>query len=304
LITYVHGDLFTSPARVLVNPVNTVGTMSAGVSEDFKQVYPAMFAQYQTICEADSLAVGQAFLYKTPHKWILNLPLKKHYRAQVKLDAVELALRKIASLYADHNFTSLSLPALGVGDGISSLDEIKPLLTSYLGNLPIMCYVHLPADTRLGETRHNITTLSKWLLGTPQDVTFETFWRGVSSIVRRHPTMTTLENGTSFQTQFRRDENNPKLMSLKIIPQDGETLFIPQTLLRDLWQYLLTSHYAHPRHFPGGLDAQGEAIVTVLSKLSYVRPVLIQPPDRNAAIGVQYIPPAEREAAVVSGEMF
>ncbi len=44
MITYVYGDLFTSPARVLVNPVNTVGTMSGDQGEVFRSVYPAMFA--------------------------------------------------------------------------------------------------------------------------------------------------------------------------------------------------------------------------------------------------------------------
>lgn len=303
MITLVHGDLFTSPARVLVNPVNTVGTMAGEVGEDFRQVYPEMFARYQALCESDALTIGQAYLYRTPHKWVLNLPVKKHYRASIRLEAVETALRKIATLYAEQLFVSLSLPVAALIENDVRWDDVLPLLHSYLGTLPIMVYVHLPADPRLPEARYNVTTLSRWLLGTPQHVTYDTFWRGLSSIVRRHPQLTTLEGDVPFQATFRRDAANPRLMSLKLTPAQGEEMFIPQSLLRDLWQYLLTSGYAHPRHLPGGLDSGGAMVVALLSRLSYVRPLLLQPTDQPAAIGVHYTPPAERELAPVTHEL-
>ena len=43
MITYVVCDLFESPARVLVNTVNTVGVMGKGIAKQFKQIYPDMF---------------------------------------------------------------------------------------------------------------------------------------------------------------------------------------------------------------------------------------------------------------------
>ena len=46
MITYVVGDLLKSPARVLVNTVNTVGAMGRGIARDFKRIYPDMFKQY------------------------------------------------------------------------------------------------------------------------------------------------------------------------------------------------------------------------------------------------------------------
>lgn len=294
MLTIVYGDLLMSPARVLVNPVNTVGTMAGDLGEDLRQVYPAMFAEYQRLCEADQLNIGQVMLYRTPHKWILNLPVKRHYRANVRLDAVESGLRRIATLYAEQHFTSISLPAAELCDSPSDQPALMGLLRSYLGTLPIMVYAHLPADPPLQEARHNITTLARWLHGTPQHVSFETFWRGIASIVRRHPEMTTLEDDQPFAATFRRDEANPRLMSLKLI-RDEQTTFIPQTLLRDLWQYVLLAGYAHPRHLPGGLDAVGEMIVTLLSKLSYMRPVRLQPSDQAAAVGLHYIPPVMRE---------
>jgi O-acetyl-ADP-ribose deacetylase (regulator of RNase III) len=37
MITYIDGDLFRSPAQVLVNTVNIVGVMGKGVAKEFKR---------------------------------------------------------------------------------------------------------------------------------------------------------------------------------------------------------------------------------------------------------------------------
>lgn len=61
MITYVKGNLFESPAKVLVN---TVGVMGKGVALEFKRRYPDMFESYKKICEAKQLFknIGQLFL--------------------------------------------------------------------------------------------------------------------------------------------------------------------------------------------------------------------------------------------------
>lgn len=290
MITTIYGDLFASPARVLLNPVNTVGTMAAGLADEFRQIYPDMFAQYQAYCENDALSIGQVFLYRTAHKWILNVPIKKHYRASVRLDGVAQALQKIATVYADQGITSLSMPVPGVGDGVTHA-EVFPLLESYLGHLPLMVYVHLPADPRLPEQRHHITTVSRWLHGTPRDIPFETFVRGVGSLARRHPAMRTLLDERPFTLQFRQEDVPPRRMSLRVTSDGQETFFLPISMLRDLWQYLILAGYAHPANLPSGMDAIGAELMTLVSRLSYVRPVLMTLRDATPVVGAHYIPP-------------
>ena len=51
MITYIEGDLFNSPAQVLVNTVNTVGVMGKGIALEFKKRYPEMFKQYKKMCD-------------------------------------------------------------------------------------------------------------------------------------------------------------------------------------------------------------------------------------------------------------
>lgn len=92
MITYVEGDLFTSPAQVLVNTVNTVGVMGKGIAKEFKDIYPDMFRACRRLCERDELIVGKIFLHRTPHKWVLNFPTKRHWRQRSRVEDIEAGL--------------------------------------------------------------------------------------------------------------------------------------------------------------------------------------------------------------------
>lgn len=50
MITYVKGDIFSSPSKIIVNTVNTVGVMGKGVALEFKKRYPDMFLSYKSLC--------------------------------------------------------------------------------------------------------------------------------------------------------------------------------------------------------------------------------------------------------------
>ena len=114
MITYVACDLFLSPARVLVNTVNTVGVMGKGIAKRFKQVYPDMFERYQQLCEGDAFDIGELWLYKTPNKWVLNFPTKRHWRQRSRPEYVEQGLRKfVDTLSRSRNHLGF-IPAAGM----------------------------------------------------------------------------------------------------------------------------------------------------------------------------------------------
>ena len=66
MIHYIEGDLFNSPAQVLVNTVNTVGVMDKGIALEFKKRYPDMFRRYREICEKRKLRPGTLMLCYEP----------------------------------------------------------------------------------------------------------------------------------------------------------------------------------------------------------------------------------------------
>src|SRR5437773_477164 len=113
MITYVKGTLFESPAKTLVNTVNTVGVMGKGIAKRFKEIYPEMFSKYQHLCENKQLQIGKLWLYKTEHKWILNFPTKVHWRQPSRPEYIEEGLRAFAASYPTQGITSIAFPRLG-----------------------------------------------------------------------------------------------------------------------------------------------------------------------------------------------
>src|SRR5437870_3711645 len=144
MITYVTGDLFQSPAKVLVNTVNTVGVMGKGIADEFRRIYPDMFERYRALCEQKQLKIGQLWLYKTPHKWILNFPTKQEWTQKSRPEFIEAGLKKFVATYSDKDITSISFPQLGCGNGkLNWESQVKPLMEHYLRKLPITIYIHL-----------------------------------------------------------------------------------------------------------------------------------------------------------------
>lgn len=49
-IQLVTGNLLDSNCDILINTVNCVGVMGAGIAKQFKDRYPRMFKQYKLDC--------------------------------------------------------------------------------------------------------------------------------------------------------------------------------------------------------------------------------------------------------------
>lgn len=170
MITYVDFSLFDSPAKVLVNTVNTVGVMGKGIAKEFKGIYPEMFTQYQELCERGMLDVGDFWVYKTPHKWVLNFPTKKHWRRPSKPEYLEAGLKKFAQVYQDARITSISFPQLGCGNGeLDWKTQSKPLMEKYLKGLPIEIFIHVVYSGAGFKPEHKVSEATKkWLREQPQ----------------------------------------------------------------------------------------------------------------------------------------
>lgn len=145
MITYVSGDLFESPANVLVNPVNTIGVMGKGLAREFKRRYPDMFAQYKAMCEAGEFEIGDLWLYEGVDRRVLNFPTKAHWRSPSKPEYIEAGLRRFCVEYQAWDVQSIAFPALGCGHGELDFEtEVRPLIERYLGELALDISVYTP----------------------------------------------------------------------------------------------------------------------------------------------------------------
>jgi hypothetical protein len=289
MILHVYGDLFSSPALVLVNPVNTSGAMSAGLAQDFKRFYPAMFDAYRAACQSDSFSVGELMLYRTPRKWVLNFPIKRHWRASAKLEIIEQGLQKFVASFAEQGISSASFPLLGAGESEEADWEaqVLPLLHSYLHPLPLLIYVHHLSPAI--EQARNPFQLRKWLNNPVQVPSFEQMWRDLVRACKRQGAQLETPQG-NYQLTLVEASAKTRL-ALKLNDASGTSHFIPESALRDWWQLFSQAGYLAPQQFPSGLALLGSALIALALRLPYCQALELQADEGERVLGLQLIPP-------------
>jgi len=152
-----EGDLFHDDAQTLTIAVNCVGVMGKGIALTAKQRDQELFREYRKLCEAGRIQPGKPAPVRrlSPPSYLL-FPTKKHWRANSRIEDIELGLDELVRSYRDWGIESLAIPPLGCGHGGLSFTEIGPLMVAALDRLevPVALYVPagVPADAETLET--------------------------------------------------------------------------------------------------------------------------------------------------------
>jgi len=123
MIEIKKGNIFTSECQTIVNPVNCVGVMGAGIAYEFRLRYPEMYRRYKSFCNSGMFAIGNLWLYKLndekfgSYKYILSFPTKNHWKYPSKIEYIEQGLEKFVSTYKAKGITSVAFPLLGADRG-------------------------------------------------------------------------------------------------------------------------------------------------------------------------------------------
>lgn len=173
MIEYIKGDIFESPAQVIVNTVNTVGVMGKGLALSFKKRYPKMFDRYKIACEKKQLTIGKLMLFYEPDHWLLLFPKKENWRNPSKLEYIEKGLMKFEATYADKNITSIAFPRLGCGNGELDWNDVQPLMERYLKKLPIDVYIYLGPNPDVTPEHKEPQKTITWLRENAKDMSFQ-----------------------------------------------------------------------------------------------------------------------------------
>jgi O-acetyl-ADP-ribose deacetylase (regulator of RNase III) len=304
MITYVRGSLFESPAKVLVNTVNTVGVMGKGLARRFKQIYPEMFRQYQQLCEARQFQVGKLWVYKTEHKWIMNFPTKVHWRQPSKPEYVDLGLKTFVSTYAAQGITSIAFPRLGCGNGELDWESlVRPLMVKHLSRLPIDIFLYdFDRDYTTPEHR-DIEAMTAWLRSEPRALAFSEVWTDLSSLIGTGLKLRSFDGASQFKAFLTSEptdglifqigaKNIRELVSAwlrKFVPRRWRPqmvgpgrVFVPQDAMLDLWQNIRAYGFCASRIIPSELEVLAPFVMAVLSRLDYMEPVEISHAAPNA----------------------
>lgn len=136
-IREIHGNIFTTTTEVLVNTVNCVGVMGAGVALECRYRFPGLFEFYEPFCLSGDLTPGKLLLYRESRPQVLCFPTKRHWKDPSKLEYVTAGLAKFAETYRDRKIRSIAFPHLGCSHGgLRWEDEVRPLVYGALADLP------------------------------------------------------------------------------------------------------------------------------------------------------------------------
>ena len=153
-IKIIEGNLFTTQCQTIVNTINCVGVMGAGIALECRLRYPAMFETYSKLCAEKRFRPGVLWLYKgglddrdIDNKWVLNFPTKVHWKFPSKIEWVEAGLEKFLATYKAKGISSVAFPVLGGLNGGLDPEEVVSLMCSKLANseIPLEIY-HYKAD--------------------------------------------------------------------------------------------------------------------------------------------------------------
>ena len=126
----LSSDIFKSDAEALVNPVNTVGVMGAGLARAFREKYPKNYKLYVKACSDRTVSIGNGVAIQDGGKWIINFPTKDHWQDQSKIKYIELGLINLIDICNLIQVKSVAVPKLGCGLGGLDWKIVRPMIVS------------------------------------------------------------------------------------------------------------------------------------------------------------------------------
>ena len=261
--------------------------MGKGIALQFKRIYPEMFKIYREYCENGRLDVGKLLLYKTPHKWILNFPTKRHWRSPSRVEYIEAGLRKFVATYAEAGITSIAFPALGCGNGELDFEsQVRPVMEEYLKNISLPTFIY-PGWRRVEPPEHRDTVgIEAWLKSDPEILPFDEVWRDVLQVLRENDTFETLAKRNTYMVEAVDDPP-------EVIVRSSEKVYkIDRQGLLAFWQQLRDYGFTHRNIVPEYYRIS--YLTPVFEKLPYVRRVDLSTSvsglKTNPVHGLQIIP--------------
>jgi O-acetyl-ADP-ribose deacetylase (regulator of RNase III) len=142
MLRYTDTTVFNVDAQTIVNTVNCVGVMGAGLALEFQLRFPEMEKDYVDRCKDQKVEIGRPYLYKQyGNPWILNFPTKNHWKYPSKIEWIEKGLKYFAANYQKGGITSVAFPKLGCSRGGLEWNEVSPLMEKYLQELDIDIFI-------------------------------------------------------------------------------------------------------------------------------------------------------------------
>lgn len=262
MITYVKGDIFFSPAKILVNTVNTVGVMGKGIALEFKKRYPDMFQEYRTLCKEKKFTMGSLMLWKRAEKWVLLFPTKQHWRQPSRLEYIEAGLKKFADNWDRLGVDSIAFPRLGCGNGALRWEDVQPLMEKYLAKLPMQIYIYVGNYCDPKPEHTDVTEMEKWLSGEGQTEGYERFADRLKAMLQEYAEILLPNNHKCSKAK------KEGFIAIDDIEVDEKTIC-------DLWNYVRDVGVLKKDEVPHEYQEVAAGFFELLKQMQYISEVVV-----------------------------
>ncbi len=143
MIKYFEGTVFNTDAQAVVNTINCIGVMNAGIALEFGLRYPNLLKEYVDKCKNKEIHIGEIYYYKENDITIINFPTKWHFKYPSQIEWIENGLKNFVATYKKYDFKSVAFPKLGTLNGKLEWTRVKFLMEKYLSNLDVEVYICL-----------------------------------------------------------------------------------------------------------------------------------------------------------------
>ena len=140
MIRIVDGNIFEADTQGVVNPVNCVGVMGAGLAKKFANFYPEMEAEYKEMCKEGKLKPGKIFVWVIDTYdellYIFNFPTKDHWKDPSKMEYIRKGTSALIRTMKEHEVHSVAIPAIGCGLGGLKWDDVADEIIKQFQRVP------------------------------------------------------------------------------------------------------------------------------------------------------------------------
>lgn len=150
MVNYYNGTVFNCDTDAIVNTVNCLGVMGAGIALEFSLRYPDMLDDYVAKCKQHLIKVGIVDYFTTTGKTIVNFPTKWHFKYPSQIEWIEQGLANFVSTYKSQGIKSVAFPKLGTYNGGLNWESVRTLMEKYLDPIDIPVYICLDINEAEG----------------------------------------------------------------------------------------------------------------------------------------------------------
>lgn len=132
------GNLFNTECEALVNAVNCVGVMGAGIAKSFRTQFPDMYCHYKTQCARGRLQLGQVLVWSHEEyddMKVISFPTMHYPGEAASLDTIRDTMKPLRDAIVLHDIPSVAIPALGCGIGGLDWQDVRSVIVTGLADL-------------------------------------------------------------------------------------------------------------------------------------------------------------------------